>query len=91
MPARMLEDLPLTHVRAKMLQACFVTTLKRMCPKVALVFCAMRALLANEDEERVAEAQWPLENAVTPVISVLLGLFERHLATAPDLCTFALK
>lgn len=89
MPARMLKDLPFAHVRAKMLQARFVTTLKGMCPKVALVFGVMRALLTDENEEGVAGAQWPLEDAVAPVASVVLGLCKRHLATAPDLCTFA--
>lgn len=90
MPARMLEDLPFSHVQAKMLQACLLATFKRVCPKGSPVFCGMAALLTDEDEERIADAQWPLEDAVATVTSIFLGLFERQVAMTPDFCTFAL-
>lgn len=91
MPARMLEDLPFSHVQAKMLQACFLATLKGMCPKVSLVFCGVAALLTDEYEEWISDAQWPLEDKVAPATSIFLGLFERQVAIAPDFCTLALS
>lgn len=74
-----------------MLQACLGITLKGMFPKVTLASGRVPALFANDDKERIANAQWPLKDVVAAVAPKVAGSFKGHAPTASNFHTTTLK